>query len=739
MSNSNSIKMQKHNNLSRRSFIRSISLASGGLVLACNVPNSKNEILKSTDDLNGFNPNLFVQLKSNGDLILIASRSEMGQGVRTSLTSVIADEMDADWSKVTVKQATGDEKYGNQNTDGSRSIRTIYEPMRQMGAKARAMLITAAANQWNVDISQCKTQKHYVINKISKEKIFYGDLVEEASKLEPPKNVTLKSPEDFIYIGKGLKSVDVEDFTTGKTKYGLDIRLPNMKYAAISRCPVTFGTVKSFNKEKAIRVNGVLDIIEIPRIKKAFGPLGGIAVIANNTWAALKGKEALEIKWDYGDNEEYTSDTYMEKITKNVHKKGKEVKNDGNVNSAFKKAYKIIESTYQMPHLVHSPMEVPNATAYVQNDKCEVWAPVQAPQSTRKEVSDYLDTDLENITINVTFLGGGFGRKSKPDFVVEAVAISKMIKAPVQVIWTREDDIQHSYYHAVSAQYMKGSLDKDGKVTGWLHRTAYPSITSTFMPGVKHGAGFEFQQGLTNIPYEIDNIRCENGEAKAHVRIGWLRSVYNIIHGFSINVFADELAVAAKKDPLQFRLDLIGSDRIYPSDNEYKLDTSRLKNVLNIAAKNAGWGKELPKDHGFGLAVHYSFYTYVASIVEVSVINDKLRVHNIYTAVDCGTVVNTDTVKAQLEGAAVFGMSLAFYGKISAKNGVIEQSNFHDYKMLRIHETPNIHIEIVKSNEIPTGIGEPGVPVIAPAIINAIFSVTGKRYKNLPLEDYGLV
>ncbi len=731
--------MKDLNTISRRSFIRNISIVSGGLILACNVPDDKKEITQLTQNLKGFNPNLFVQLKSNGDLILTASRSEMGQGVRTSLTSVIADEMDADWNRVTIKQATGDDAYGNQNTDGSRSIRTIYEPMRQMGAMARTMLLTAASNKWEIDIAKCKTDNHYVINTINNEKLFYGDLVEEASKLDTPKNITLKTPDEFVYIGKDLKSVDVHDFTHGTAKYGLDIRLPNMKFASIARCPVTFGTVKSFDKSEALKIKGVIDIIEIPRIEKPFGPLGGVAVIANNTWAALKGKEVLDITWDPGENKNYTSDIYMNNITKNVLKRGKRVKNDGDVNSAFKKASKIIESTYQLPHLVHAPMEVPNATAFVKKNECEVWAPVQAPQTTRKEISDYLETDLKNVIVNVTFLGGAFGRKSKPDYVLEAVILSNEINAPVQVIWTREDDIQHSYYHAVSSQYMKGSLNKNGKVTGWLHRTAYPSITSTFMSGVKHGAGFEFQQGLTNIPYEIENIQIENGEAAAHVRIGWLRSVYNIIHGFSVNVFADELAVAAKKDPLQFRLDLIGNDRIYPSDNEYKMNTSKLKNVLKIASKNADWGKDLPEGHGIGLAVHYSFYSYVATVVEVSVINDKLKVHNIFTAVDCGTVVNTNTVKAQLEGAAIFGMSLSFYGKITAKNGAIEQSNYHDYKMLRMNEVPNIHVEIVKSNAIPTGIGEPGVPVIAPAIINAIFNATRKRYKNLPLTDYGLV
>ena len=731
--------MNRNNLLSRRIFIRNLSLASGGLILACNVKDSKPKIPIQTEGSDSFHPNLFVELKPNGDLILTASRSEMGQGVRTSLTSVIADEMDADWNKVTVKQAPGDDAYGNQNTDGSRSIRTIFTPMREMGAMARSMLISVAANKWEIDTTKCRTENHYVINTINNEKVFYGDLVEEASTLELPKDLVLKDPKDFIYIGKGLKSVDNKDFVTGNAKYGMDIRLPEMKYAVITRCPVTFGKVKSLNKSKAIEIDGVVDVFEIDRVEKPFGALGGVVVVAENTWAALKGKDALEIEWDFGDNKTYSSDSYMQNITSNVHKKGKEIKNEGNVNKAFKNASKTIESTYQLPHLAHAPMEVPNATAFVQGDKCEVWAPVQAPQTTRKDVSDYLETDLKNVTINVTFLGGGFGRKSKPDFVLESVIISQKIKAPVQVVWTREDDIQNSYYHAVSAQFMKGSLDKNGKVTAWLHRTAYPSITSTFMPGVKHGAGFEFGQGMTNIPYDIENIRAENGEAKAHVRIGWLRSVYNIIHGFSVNVFADELAIAANKDPFQFRLDLIGDDRIYPSDNEYMLDTSRLKNVLNIVAKNAGWGKNLPNNHGFGLAVHYSFYSYVASVVEVSVINDKLKVHNIYTAVDCGRVVNSNTVKSQLEGAAMFGLSLALYGKITAKKGTIEQSNYHDYKLLRINDAPNVHVEIVKSEELPTGIGEPGVPVIAPALINAIYNVTGKRYKNLPLMDVGLV
>ena len=723
-------------NISRRAFVRSIGLASGGLILACNTSIFSDKEKEELKNLVDFNPNLFVQLNSDGSLILIASRSEMGNGVRTSLTSVIADEMDADWDQVIVKQATGDAKYGDQNTDGSRSIRYLYETMRQMGAIARTMLISAAAQKWQVPESECTAENHFVLHSSGK-KIAFGDLVEIAKTLEIPTDVQLKNPKDFKYIGKYLRSVDAEEYSNGSAIFGLDKRIPNMKFVAIARCPVTFGTVKSFDKSEALKIPGVEDVIEIPRIERPFGALGGIAVIASNTWAAFKGKEALKIQWNYGDNESYDSEKFMNQITENVHKKGKVGKDTGNVNKAFKNADRIVESTFQLPHLSHAPMEVPNAIAWVQGDSCEVWAPTQAPQTTRKEVIDYLKTSEEKVIINVTLLGGGFGRKSKPDYIVEAVIVSKAINTPVQVVWTREDDIKHGYYHTVSAQYLKASLDKNGNVTGWLHRFALPSITSTFMPGVDYAAGFEISSAA-NIPFDIKNIKVEVGQAPAHVRIGWLRSVINIPHGFSENVFADELAIAAGKDPLEFRLNLIGKDRIEDTPDEIKYDTARLKNVLKVAAKNAEWGKELPEGHAYGLAVHYSFYSYVASVVEVSIENNKVKIHNVFTVIDCGTVVNKNTIEAQMQGSAIFGMSLAFYGKITAKEGAIEQSNFNDYPMVRINETPNVHVEIVESTERPTGVGEPGVPVIAPAIVNAIHKLTGKRYYNLPLSDYNL-
>lgn len=730
--------MEAIQNMSRRNFVKVFGLASGGLIIGCQFTSEK-EIVR-IDDGTTFAPNLFVQLKKDGKLILLCARSEMGQGIRTSLTSAIADEMEADWEYVSVEQATGNKKFGNQNTDGSRSVRTILGPMRKMGAIAKAILIEAAAKKWQVSPSDCTAEMHYVFNKNNSKKLFFGDLVEEAMLIEIPKDVKLKDKKDFKYIGKTLKSIDIKEFTHGAATYGLDARLPNMKFAVIARCPSTFGTVKSFDKSEALKTSGVEAVFEVERVKRPFGMLGGVAVVANNTWAAIQGRNNLEVVWDKGVNGKYNSKNYTQKLTNRVHTRAKVVPpTKGNVNTAFSKATKIVEATYQLPHLAHAPMETPNALAWVHDGKCEVWAPVQSPQSARAEAAAYLGIDVKDVTINVTFLGGGFGRKSKPDFVVEAVALSKKMNAPVQVVWTREDDIQHSYYHTTNAQYLKASLDKNGTVTGWLHRTAFPSINSTFMPGANYAAGWEIGQGMNNNPFEIANTRYENAKAEPFVRIGWLRSVCAIFHSFGINSFIDELANQAEKDPLQFKLNLIGEDRIREEKSPHPLNTKRLKNVMNIAAKKANWGRKLPEGHGLGIAFYYSFFSYVASVVEVSVINDKVKVHNIWTALDCGMVLNRDNVLNQMEGAAVFGMSIALHGKITAKDGAIEQSNFHDYTMTRMYEVPPIDITIIESDEAATGVGEPGVPPIAPAIVNAIFNASGKRYRTLPLSDHGIV
>ena len=732
--------------MKRRDFVKIFGLATGGLLLGCNVSADK-VVVNTLEDGISFVPNLFIQLQKDGTVTIVVARSEMGQGIRTSMASAIAEDLEADWKYVTVQQATGDAKFGNQNTDGSRSIRTLLKPMRKMGAMARSILEQAAAKKWNIAASDCKAENHFVVNNTTGEKVFFGDLVEEAKTIAIPsdENIILKDKKDFKYIGKKVvRGIDMEDFLHGKANYGLDARLPNMKFAAIARSPVTFGSVKSFDTSEATEITGVEQVVQLDRLippaGQFFGMLGGVAVIANNTWSAFQGKNNLNVKWESGINESYDTEKFKEKLISRIHNKAKVVPPfKGSIEKAFKNADKVIEATYTMPHLAHAPMEVPNALAWVHDGKCDVWAPVQDPQTVRAEIAHFFGFALEDITINVMMLGGAFGRKSKSDFVVEAVALSQKIKAPVQVVWTREDDIQHSFYHAQNAQYLKGSLDEKGKVTGWLHRVAFPSITSSFKPMSNYIAGFELGMGFTNNPYDIENVQIENAKAESHLRIGWLRSVSNIISGFGVNSFVDELAIASGKDAIEFRLDLLGKDKVSTAASPHPFNVARLKNVLIEAKKLSNWGRKLPEGHGMGVAIHYSFYSYVATVVEVSVKSEKVKVENIYSVLDCGMYVNRDAVINQMEGAAIFGMSLTMFGKISTKNGAVEQSNFHDYQMTRMIDAPNIHVHLVDNDEDPTGVGEPGVPPVSAAITNAIFNASGKRVRSLPLSDHGMV
>jgi len=732
--------------MKRRDFVKIFGLATGGLLLGCNVSADK-VVVNTLEDGISFVPNLFIQLQKDGTVTIVVARSEMGQVIRTSMASAIAEDLEADWQYITVQQATGDAKFGNQNTDGSRSIRTLLKPMRKMGAMARSILEQAAAKKWNIAASDCKAENHFVVNNTTGEKVFFGDLVEEAKTIAIPsdENIILKDKKDFKYIGKKVvRGIDMEDFLHGKANYGLDARLPNMKFAAIARSPVTFGSVKSFDTSEATVITGVEQVVQLDRLippaGQFFGMLGGVAVIANNTWSAFQGKNNLNVEWESGSNKSYDTEKFKEKLISRIHNKAKVVPPfKGSVERAFNNADKVIEATYTMPHLAHAPMEVPNALAWVRDGKCDVWAPVQDPQTVRAEIAHFFGFALEDITINVMMLGGAFGRKSKSDFVVEAVALSQKIKAPVQVVWTREDDIQHSFYHAQNAQYLKGSLDEKGKVTGWLHRIAFPSITSSFKPMSNYIAGFELGMGFTNNPYDIENVQIENAKAESHLRIGWLRSVSNIISGFGVNSFVDELAIASGKDAIEFRLDLLGKDKVSTAASPHPFNVARLKNVLIEAKKLSNWGRKLPEGHGMGVAIHYSFYSYVATVVEVSVKSEKVKVENIYSVLDCGMYVNRDAVINQMEGAAIFGMSLTMFGKISTKNGAVEQSNFHDYQMTRMIDAPNIYVHLVDNDEDPTGVGEPGVPPVSAAITNAIFNASGKRVRSLPLSDHGMV
>jgi isoquinoline 1-oxidoreductase beta subunit len=746
--------MNQIENLSRRNFLKT-TFATGSFVLGARLLPEPLWASPADAATGGatFQPDLFVGIASDGTVTIVANRSEMGCGSRTALPLVLADELDADWAKVKIEQAVGDAKYGDQDTDGSHSVRSFFDQMRQAGATGRAMLVTAAAQQWSVPEKECTTEPSYVVHKASGKKLGYGELAAAAAKLPVPKkeDVPLKDRSQWRYIGKDNALFDLEDIVTGKATFGMDAKMPGMVYASVEHPPVLGQKVKSYDDKAALKVPGVKKTLTIRPFTPPhhFQPLGGVAVIADNTWAAFQGRKALKIQWDSSPNSSYTSAEFRKTLTSTARQSGKVARNIGDVDAEFAKGNKIIEAEYYAPHLAHASMEPPVAVAEYRDGKVLAWAPTQSPQAVQETIASVMGLKKEDVICHVTLLGGGFGRKSKPDQVAEAAVLSKELGKPVKVVWSREDDIKFDFYHSVAAMYFKAAIGGDGKPTAWLQRTVFPPINSTFELGAKYGDD-EMGLGWNNLPFDIPNHRAENGPADAHIRIGWLRSVANVYHAFGIHCFTDELAHAAKQDPVAYLLDLIGPPRIVdlgakPDDDDaktYPLDTARLRRVVEMVAEKSGWAKRPSgAGRGFGIAAHRSFLTYVATVVEVEVDGKgQVKIPNVWTAVDAGTIVAPDNVRNQFEGAANFSTSLALLSEITVTNGAVDQSNFNNYKLVRMgHGPKKTDVYIVESDAPPAGVGEPGVPPFAPALFNAIYAATGNRVREMPLSKTKVV
>lgn len=751
-------------NVSRRALLA--GLGAGGLVVAVGLPlraqDAAEEPEFGADAMpNGWrdDPTLFVSISEDGTVTVTVHRQEMGQGVRTSIAMAVADELEADWSRVRVAQApAAEEVYGNQDTDGSRSLRHFFYPMRRAGAAARAMLERAAADEWGVPLSEVRAENHQIVHQGSGRSADFGELASKAAELPVPDRsaLRLKNPSAFRYIGKDTVGlIDNFDITTGRAVYGIDPHFPDMLYAVVARPPVFGGRLVRYDEEAALAVPGVVKVVEIeaPEIPSEFQPLGGVAVVARNTWAAIKGREALKAEWEDGLNASYSSGAYRDKLQAGARSPGEVVRQNGDFDPAMAGAEKRVEAEYYIPHLAQAPMEPPAAVVRIADGTCEAWACVQAPQVTKLRLAERLGLAEEDVTVNVTLLGGGFGRKSKPDFVLEAGIISQaMGGAPVKVTWTREDDLQHGYYHTVSFQRLEAGLGSDGMPVALLHRTVAPTIGSIFAPDPKEQLPFELGMGVTNVPFHVAAYQAENPGAPAHARIGWYRSVSNIPHAFAVQSFVAELAHAVGQDPKDYLLELIGPDRQidptelgdvwnYGEDPErYPVDTGRLKRVIKAAAEGIGWGRELPPGSGLGIAGHYSFVTYVGVAAEVAVDEaGNLAIPRVDIAIDCGPQVNPDRIRSQMEGAVIMGVGQALFSEITFENGRVQQENFHNYLVPRIDQTPReIHVHLMPGSDYDRplgGVGEPGLPPVVPAITNAIFAATGKRIRRLPIAD----
>jgi isoquinoline 1-oxidoreductase beta subunit len=707
-------------NISRRDFLKAGTVIGGGLILGI-FPRYDKASAEASEGT--FAPNAFIRVGTDDSVTIIVNKSEMGQGVYTSIPMVVAEELEADWKKIRIEPAPVDPAYnhtvwGIQGTGGSTSTWTTWDQLRKAGAAARVMLIQAASETWGVDPLTCKAENGFVIHPESNRQLSYGKLVEKAALVSVPQDVPLKKTEEYKIIGKPVKRLDTPDKVMGKAVFGIDVKVPGMLTAVVARSPVFGGKLKSFNDNKAKGVSGVRSVLQIPT---------GVAIVADDFWSAKLGRDVLDIVWEEGSLADFNTKKQRKRYADLAKSPGAIARKDGDADSALLKAKKKISAEYEVPYLAHATMEPLNAVIDFRDDGCDVWTGTQFQTVDRNSAAEALGLKPEQVKLHTTFLGGGFGRRANPhsDFVKEAAHVAKAVKKPVRVMWTREDDLRGGYYRPMWHDRISAGLDEQGNLTAWKHTIVGQSIikgTAFEKVLVKEGMDETSVEGASDIPYEIPNILVELHSPEYPITVQWWRSVGHSHTAFVVETFIDDAAHAAGKDPYEFRRSMLAKDL-------------RRKALLELVAQKAGWGGPLPEGRGRGIAVHRSFGSYVAQVAEVSVSKaGEVQVHKVVCAVDCGRIVNPDTIEAQMESGIVFGLSATLFSEITFNKGRVEQSNFHDYRLMRMRHMPLVEVHIMPSEEKPGGVGEPGVPPIAAAVANAIFAVTGKRIRRLPIR-----
>ena len=700
--------------ITRRELLTGGVAAGAGLVVGFYLPRGRSERSGS------FSPNAYLRITPDNKITIVVARSEMGQGVRTALPMILAEELEADWKQIEIEQAGASTLYGDQTTGGSASVRTTWDPMRKAGAAAREMLISAGALTWNVPRSGCTAEAGRIKHAASNRSLSYGELATRASTLPIPTDVPLKQSKDYKIVGQRFARTDSPAKVKGEAVYGIDFRLPGMKYAALSRCQTIGGKVTSFDDKESRKISGVSYV----------GKVGdsAVAVVADSVWGAMEGRRVLNVTWDEGPNKDLNTAAIMTSLKQGASKKGANLYSAG---EPAKAAGRHISAEYQLPFMAHAPMEPGNCTADYQGSKCELWAPTQVPQDCRDSVATAIGLDSDQVKVNVTLMGGGFGRRLEHDYAVEAAQVSKAINAPVKVIWTREDDMRCSTYRPASLHQLSATLDGSGFPVALTHRIIAPSISGQKGQPVPNGVDPDLPDEAGPV-YGIPNYLIEYVMTETPVPLGWMRSVYALQTGFALESFIDELAVAAGKDPMQYRLHLLSKEQdLTYFSTTWK--TTRMRGVLQLAAEKAGWDKPLAAGRYRGVACFGCFSSYMAEVVEMSMEKDQPRVHRVVAAVDCGQVVNPSILEQQIQGGVVYGLANALRAKITIDKGRVVQGNFDDYAPLRMEEAPAVEVYAVPSQEAPTGIGEPSVPPVAPALCNAIFAATKKRIRALPI------